>query len=68
MQVRVNGKKISFSQSHSLATLLKDFAIELQTPGIAVALNERIISRSAWASCMVSDGDEIEVVHAVQGG
>lgn len=36
--------------------------------GIAVARNGAVIPRSAWARECVSEGDEIEVLTAAQGG
>ena len=36
--------------------------------GVAVALGADVIPRSAWAKTALGDGDEIEIVTAVQGG
>lgn len=68
MFVRFNGKKQSFSDSLTLAELLKAYSIDQDTPGIAIALNEMIPSRAEWRSLIVQEGDCIEVVQAVQGG
>jgi len=46
-------------------------AVELVTTapaGVAVALNDEVVSRAAWASTPLADGDRIEVLTAVQGG
>jgi sulfur carrier protein len=36
--------------------------------GVAAAVNGDVIRRAAWASTQLADGDEVEVVTAVQGG
>lgn len=68
MDVRFNGDSIAIPQTQTLEAFLMDRAIKSTTPGIAVALNHQIITRSEWGFRTIVDGDEIEVVHAVQGG
>ena len=36
--------------------------------GVAAAVNGEVVRRTAWASTQLADGDEIEVLTAVQGG
>jgi len=36
--------------------------------GVAVAIDDAVLPRSAWASTTLRDGDRVEVVTAVQGG
>lgn len=36
--------------------------------GIAVAVNNALVARSAWASRELVDGDVVEIITAVQGG
>jgi sulfur carrier protein len=36
--------------------------------GVAVAVNGEVVTRSAWDSTVLADGDEVEVLTAVQGG
>jgi sulfur carrier protein len=36
--------------------------------GIAVAVNGDVVTRSAWESVTLTDGDRVEVLTAVQGG
>jgi sulfur carrier protein len=38
------------------------------TSGIAVAVNGEVIPRGEWAGTVLRDGDQLEVVTAVQGG
>lgn len=36
--------------------------------GVAVARNSEVVPRSQWAATQLADGDELELVTAVQGG
>lgn len=36
--------------------------------GVAVALAGQVVPRSRWAATAVEEGDELEIVTAVQGG
>jgi sulfur carrier protein len=36
--------------------------------GVAVALNGAVVPRSRWAATRPADGDQVEVLTAVQGG
>lgn len=37
-------------------------------PGIAVAVNDRVVPRAAWAATRLAPGDRVEVLHAIAGG
>jgi sulfur carrier protein len=36
--------------------------------GVAAAVNGDVIPRGSWSATMLHDGDQVEVVTAVQGG
>jgi sulfur carrier protein len=36
--------------------------------GVAVALDGEVVPRGEWSTTEVRDGQEVEVLHAVQGG
>lgn len=36
--------------------------------GVAVAVDGEVVPQGAWASTSLSEGQQIEVLHAVQGG
>lgn len=42
--------------------------VDGQRLGVAVAVNAEVVPRGAWASTTLRDGDEVELVTAVQGG
>jgi sulfur carrier protein len=39
-----------------------------QASGVAAAVNGEVVPRRAWPGTKLSDGDQVEVVTAVQGG
>jgi sulfur carrier protein len=63
----VNGKPAPLAAA-TLHELLARLGYDAARPGIAVARNGRVVPRSRWRDEPVGDGDEIEVVTAVQGG
>jgi sulfur carrier protein len=66
MEVVINGKPLQAAATLSLAQ-----AVALLTDaetGVAAAVNGDVIRRAAWAMTPLSDGDEVEVLTAVQGG
>lgn len=66
MTVVLNGQSHDAAGPMSLADAV---ALLTTAPtGVAAAVNGEVIRRIAWASTQLADGDEIEVVTAVQGG
>jgi sulfur carrier protein len=66
MTVVVNGEPLVAAGPMSLADAV---ALLTAAPtGVAAAVNGEVVRRAAWASTQLADGDEIEIVTAVQGG
>jgi sulfur carrier protein len=66
MEIVINGRLHQPTDGLSLAE-----AVALLTDartGVAAALNGDVVRRVAWETTPLSDGDEVEVVTAVQGG
>jgi sulfur carrier protein len=66
MQVVINGEPHQVPAPMSLAQ-----AVALLTSaqaGVAAALNGDVVRRAAWQTTSLTDGDEVEVLTAVQGG
>ena len=68
IELNINGKTGSFTGVEQIVDLLKALGIEATASGIAVAINDHVIPRSQWDTHKIVDGDQIELVHAVQGG
>jgi len=65
--LRINGVERS-CRATRLATLVEELGYAGGEVGIAVALNDEVIPRSAWSDQEVRSGDRVEIVGAVQGG
>ncbi|MDD2878601.1 MAG: sulfur carrier protein ThiS [Acidiphilium sp.] len=63
--IRVNG--VVEVGAATIAELLAARGLSL-SKGLAVALNEQVVPRSAWGATRLRDGDTIEIVRAVGGG
>jgi sulfur carrier protein len=66
VQVKLNGEPHELPDDAALAeaiTRVTDLA-----SGVAAAVNGDVVPRSSWAATPLRDGDQVEVVTAVQGG
>jgi sulfur carrier protein len=67
MRAIVNGEEMSMPTGRTISALVEDVTGSKEQRGIAVARNGEIVRRNEWART-VEEGDEIEIVRAVQGG
>jgi len=66
MHIQLNGEPYELPAGETVADLL--VRLELSGRRLAVELNRDIVPRSAHASTPLSEGDHVEVVHAIGGG
>ena len=66
MKAVVNGEEWELADGATV----RDVLIRLGAPetGIAVACRGEVVPRPSWSDTAVHDGDDIEVLTAVQGG
>jgi sulfur carrier protein len=64
--VWVNGTAIDVPAGQSVAELISEYSD--RTTGIAVAVNQNVLTRSEWAQTALQPGDRVEIVSATQGG
>lgn len=67
MKVTVNDKSRTLADGATLDQLLKQIGVDAGQ-GVAVALNDTVVPRSAWLTQPLCDGDRVLVIQAVQGG
>ncbi len=67
MRVRVNGEERVLAPGTTVESLVRSLGAE-PARGVAVALDGEVVPRSAWDRIEVGDGQELEVLRAVQGG
>lgn len=51
-----------------VARLLPGLVVDGAPQGVAIAIDDAVVPRGAWAATTVRPGDRVEVVTAVQGG
>ncbi|MBD0823300.1 sulfur carrier protein ThiS [Aestuariibaculum marinum] len=66
MTIQLNERKLNIDANVNVSQLL----IQENYPqiGIAVAINQQIISKTNWANQLLQDGDNILIIQATQGG
>lgn len=67
MQATVNGDVMELDTAKTIAALVEQITGSTEQRGLAVARNGEIVRRDAWSQ-RIEEGDEIEIVRAVQGG
>jgi len=66
VRVRLNGETAELPDG---STVVQAVAALTDAPsGVAAALNGDVVPRRTWAATALADGDQVEVVTAVQGG
>lgn len=66
MRIQLNGESFELPDGETVAALLG--RLELVGRRVAVELNLDIVPRSQHESTILSEGDQVEVVHAIGGG
>ena len=66
MRVKLNGEPRELPDGTRLAEAVADLT-DL-AGGVAAAVNGDVVPRGSWAVTPLCDGDQVEVVTAVQGG
>ena len=66
MKATINGQLRDLPEGLTMEGLLAHIAAPER--GIAIAKNDRVVRRAAFAEETVQDGDRIEIIRAVAGG
>ena len=66
IHVRLNGRDVSLPAGSTVSDLLH--AEGLANRRVAIECNREIVPKSQHASHPLSDGDQLELVHALGGG
>jgi sulfur carrier protein len=66
MLVLVNGSAEEIGAGTTVADVVDRWA---RSPiGVAVAVNEAVVTRAEWTGTTLAEGDRVEILTAVQGG
>ena len=66
MRIQLNGESFELPDGETVAGLLS--RLELTGRRVAVELNLDIVPRSQHGATTLTEGDQVEVVHAIGGG
>jgi len=67
MNILINGQATDVAQNSTITDVL-DHISQIQTGGIAVAINDMVVTKRKWATSQVAEGDKILIIKASQGG
>ena len=67
MVVYINDKESTVDRNYNISKLINFLKIE-NTNGVAIALNNEVISKANWDSIYLKENDNILVIKATQGG
>lgn len=68
MELTINGEKKDAGGARTLDELIERMGLSELSKGIAVAVNGAVVPKGRWKNTTLETGDNIEVIHAVQGG
>jgi len=66
MNIKVNNKMVTVPEGSSLFQLAQ--SLELPEKGVAVAVNNQMVSRADWLDKKLAENDQVVVIKAACGG
>ena len=66
MTIIINGETKSFNDNITLMNVLQDLSLEGKV--MAAAVNMEIVKQDSWDTCLLNDGDKLELLDFVGGG
>lgn len=66
MNIVLNGNVYQIAKDSTLLALITDLGIAHKA--MAVAINTQVIKKPLWESCVLHEGDEVEILDFVGGG
>jgi sulfur carrier protein len=67
MEVTINNQNYLLNEACSIEQMLAA-VVSTETNGLAIAINQTIIPKSAWDTHLLNPGDQIILIKATQGG
>ncbi|GAA4116107.1 hypothetical protein GCM10022393_16600 [Aquimarina addita] len=66
MTININNQSQSVLENTSISTLLEQ--LNIVSKGVAIAVNDIVISKTAWDETCLHANDSITIIQATQGG
>lgn len=67
MNITVNGNAQDVDNATSVTALLADMNLEIKK-GLAVAVNDEVLTKDQWNKYTLKDDDKVLIIKASQGG
>jgi sulfur carrier protein len=67
MRIELNGKPVELVEDASVTAAVNALHAD-SARGVAVAVDGEVVPRSEWDATALHEGQQVEVLHAVQGG
>jgi sulfur carrier protein len=68
VKLTVNGEPLELPEGATVRDLVEQAGGPVMDRGLAVAVDAEVVPRSAWEETVLSDGQKIELLAAMQGG
>ena len=68
INVILNGERAELADSASVSAAVAASGAPADARGVAVAVDGEVVPRGQWESTELREGQQVEVVQAVQGG
>jgi sulfur carrier protein len=68
MTIWVNGEERDLAPGATVAQVVEASGLPADGRGIAAAVDGEVVPRARWQETLLTDGQRVEVVQAVQGG
>jgi thiazole synthase len=68
MRIELNGSFCELGPGATLADAVRETGAEPDARGLAVAVDGEVVPRGGWSDTALSDGQQVEVLAAIQGG
>ncbi len=68
MEIKVNGEPRTLEGPATLTQFLQTLNLPTLERGVAVSVNGEVVRKAEWEATTLRPGDELEIVHATQGG
>lgn len=66
--VVLNGNDRALPDGATVADAVRETGAAPDGRGVAVALSGEVVPRGQWQTMQLEEGEQVEVLHAVQGG
>jgi sulfur carrier protein len=68
MRIMLNGEAAELASAATLAEAISAAGADPDGRGVAAAVEGEVVARGLWRARELREGENVEVVHAVQGG